>query len=374
MVKNNLPGLRILNRPEPLRLGFLPVNDCAPLVVAHELGYFDKYSLKVVLQREQSWAAIRDGITENELDAAQAPAPMPVTMSLGVNSELCMCVTGLVLSLSGNAITLSQQLWREGGHHPLGLAERMARKPRLTFAVPQMDSVQAFLLRRWLGMTGLEPDVKVRLIILPPAQMFPNLKLGNIDGFCVDEPWNSVAVQAGVGVCVATSSQLMPLHPEKVLLARESFAESRPDEHERLIAALIEAGAFCDQPKNRRVVARLLAQREYVNAPMEALEPGLVGPFSSWNDRARCPMGLNVFSRYLAGEPSRAKLKWILDQLCEPRPAGCGFVRAPLEQLAREIYRLDIFRRAQKLVAACGTSQNILPDAEAFPQGERMVA
>lgn len=338
------------------------------------MGFFAGYDLRVVLQREQSWAAIRDGITEEQLDAAQVPATLPVTMSLGVNSELCMCVSGLVLSLSGNGITLSQKLWQEGGHRPITLAERMARKPRLTFAVPHAESVQAFLLRRWLGMAGVEPDTKVRIIVLPPAQMFPNLKLGNIDGYCVDEPWNSVAVQAGVGVCVATSSQLMPLHPEKVLVVRETFAESRADEHERLIAALIEACGFCDQPRNRRVIARLLARREYVNAPAEALEPGLVGPFGSWNDRARCPMGVNVFSRHLAGEPSRAKMNWILDQLCEPRPAGCGFVRGPLQQLSRDIYRLDIFRRAQRLVAARAASKVVQAVGEVEPQRERLVA
>ena len=350
------------------------MNDCAPLVVAHELGYFDKYGLKVVLKREQSWAAIRDGITELQLDAAQAPAPMPVTMSLGVNAELCMCVAGMVLSLSGNAITLSRKLWLEGLHDPYRQADRVLRTPRLTFAVPYHDSVQEFLLRQWLGVAGIDPDAKVRLIVIPPAQMFPNLKLGNIDGYCVDEPWNSVAIQAGVGVCVATSAQLMPLHPEKVLLARETFANNRADEYEHLIAALIEACDFCDQPKNRRVVARLLAKREYVNAPMEALEPGLVGPFSSWNDRARHPLGLNVFSRHLAGEPSRAKMDWVLGKLFEPPPAGRGFVRGPLRQLSRDIFRLDIFRRAQKLVASRAQTRMIQSSADAVASRERMVA
>src|SRR4029077_20609990 len=102
---------------------------------------------------------------------------------------------------------------------------------------------------------GIIPGVEIRLVTIPPAQMFPTLTLGYIDGYCVSEPWNSIAVQAGVGVCVATSADLAPFHPEKVLMVRQSFAAGRPEEHERLLAASLEACAFCAQPANRTLLS-----------------------------------------------------------------------------------------------------------------------
>ncbi|MEY4385125.1 MAG: hypothetical protein RLY20_408 [Verrucomicrobiota bacterium] len=373
-MKKVLPFVRVMSQSAPIRLGFVPVNDCAPLVVAQEKGLFAKYDLQVELKRKQTWSAIRDSITEHALEAAMAPAPLPVTMTLGLNAEFCMSVVSMVLSLSGNAITLSRKLWREGGHEPFGLMSRARRKPWLTFAVPSTETVQSIFLQQWLRTAGLEGDARIRIITLSPAEMFPNLKLGYIDGFCSDEPWNSLAIRAGVGVCVATSSHLSPMHPEKVLMVRETFAESRPSEHERLTAALIEACDYCGQPKHRRTIAKILSRREYVNAPMEALEAGLVGPFSTWNGNANHPLGLNVFSRHLAGEPNRAKMNWVLDRLCAPPPMGRSLVKEPLRQLARDIFRPDIFRRAQRLVAMRSSSATQSPSQEALTFREALVA
>jgi ABC-type nitrate/sulfonate/bicarbonate transport system substrate-binding protein len=200
------------------------------------------------------------------------------------------------------------------------------------------------LLCQWLKAAKAPPYTEVRLESVPPEQMFPLLKLGYLDGYCAGEPWTSVAVQAGVGACIATSAMLAPMHPEKVLMVRKDFAEQRPEEHERLIAALLHASFLCDQPENRRIICDLLAQPQFVNAPSECLEPGLVGPFGPDDERVRSLHGLHIFHRCAANEPSTAKAAWLTGRLFELlrwriRPQGI-----------KNVFRPDIFRRARRFL------------------------
>ena len=333
---------------KPLRIGFLPLVDCAPLVMAHELGLFEKYRIDVELRREIGWGNVRDKIIYGELDAAHAPAALPFAVNYALGYETQGCVAGLVLSLQGNAITLSQELWDRGVRDARTLRAEILRvwgKKTYIFGVVFLFSSQNFLLRQWLRSGGINPDTDVRIVVIPPAQMFPNLKLGNLDGYCVGEPWNSIAVQAEVGRCVATSRELAPLHPEKVLMVRRDFAEERADEHERLIAALLEACAFCDQPENRELISETLAWARYVNAPADCLKPGLLGPFHLGHTKIKSLLDLNIFHRHHANEPSDDKAAWIVSHLVR---AGLlkdpGHVRIPA---ARDVFRLDIFDRAK---------------------------
>src|SRR5262249_16859384 len=143
----------------------------------------------------------------------------------------------------------------------------------------------------------------------------PTLKLGYIDGYCVGEPWTSLAVQADVGVCVTTSAELAPLHPEKVLMVRQSFAVGRADEHERLLAALLEACAFCDRPENRPLLAEMLAHPHYVNAPAECVEAGLAAPTEYSENHSPDAKNLTIFYRQNANEPTDERARWLMDRL-----------------------------------------------------------
>jgi ABC-type nitrate/sulfonate/bicarbonate transport system substrate-binding protein len=181
--------------------------------------------------------------------------------------------------------------------------------------------------------------------------MFPTLKLGYIDGYCVGEPWTSIAVQAGAGVCVATSAELAPLHPERVLMVRQSFATGRPDEHERLIASLLESCAFCDSPQNRSMLGELLSDPQYVNAPAECVQAGLRQPFVAGTPAVAAPLSaISIFERYNANEPNDDKARWIIDNLYEllhqdlfkTKTRG----RTPV---LKNIFRRDIFERAKAL-------------------------
>lgn len=335
-------------RSKPIRIGFLPLNDCAPLVVAHELGLFAKYGLSVELRRRPSWAELHYNFLYGELDAAHAPGTLPFLMRLGltsINGESCPTVTGLVLSLQGNAITVSRELWDQGVRDAASLNDLLHRnwgRRTYQFAVDLPFSSEYFLLCQWLRTGGVTPLAQVPIIKTPPAEMFPMLKLGYLAGYCVGEPWTSVAVQAGVGMCVATSLDLAPLHPEKILLARGTFATQRADEHERLIAALLEACIFCEQPRNREQVCSWLARPQYVNAPAECIESGLAGLLQGKHSKNHSLEGLNIFQRHRANEPTAARAAWITGQLhrffrWKTRPTGF-----------EGIFRPDIFRNARR--------------------------
>lgn len=341
--------LDVLKRREPLRVGFLPVADCAPLVYAYEGGLFEKFDLEVELQREASCATLRDKIIYGELDAAHAPATLPFLANLGLESDPCACVSAMVLSLQGNAITISRRLWENGVRGPETLREQIYRdwgKRTYTFGVVFSYSSQELLLRRWLKSAGIVPETEVRIVAIPAAQMFPTLKLGYIDGYCVGEPWTSIAIQAGVGACVATSAQLAPLHPEKVLMVRQSFAAGRAEEHERLMAALLEACAFCDLPQNRALLGDMLAHPQYVNAPADCLQGGLFGTFAPHGDVAQSFTELSVFHRHNANDPTDERARWIMEglyELLQKSPFKMnGLGGAPV---LKNIFRRDLFEK-----------------------------
>lgn len=333
-----------------LRLGFVPLLDCAPLVMAHELGLFEKYGVHVQLQRELGWATIRDKIVYRELEAAHALAAMPLAGTLGVGSGSCECVTGLVLNLHGNAITLSHQLWDLGARDAASLREvilHSRHEKAFTFAAVSTVSSHFLLLRQWLSKAGINPERDVRIVMVPPPQMHTNLKAGHLDGFCVGEPWNSVARQASAGWCVATSAELAPGHPEKVLMARREFAEKRAAEHAALIAALLESCEFCAQSHNHERLIATLVRPQYIGVSAAALRQGLSGDFDFGRGASRRVNDFVVFSGADVNEPSADKAAWLLNHL---RKAAPGFdLPGANAALGRRVFRADLYAEGVRL-------------------------
>ncbi|MBC8096778.1 MAG: ABC transporter substrate-binding protein [Akkermansiaceae bacterium] len=344
------PLLKTTSTRSVLKLGFVPLADCAPIVMAQELGLFRKHGLRVMLNRELGWATIRDKVIHGELDAAHALAAMPVAATLGLGSIECACLTALVLNLNGNAITLSNDLYRQGVRDGAGLRERIIasrHKQTFTFGIVSNFSSHNFLLRKWLSSAGINPDRDVRIVVVPPPQMVANLKAGHLDGFCVGEPWNSVAVQAKAGWCVATSAELQPGHPEKVLMVRRDFAETRNDEHLALVAALLEACEFCEAPEHRDQLLEVLKRPEYVNVPAEALRRGFEGRFDFGHGNVRAVRDFCVFHQEHSNEPSSDKAAWVFQlirsvNMCK-HPAALNFA------LGRNVFRADLFEQAAAL-------------------------
>ena len=353
---NNNQHLPAKLLPRPLRLGFVPLTDCAPLVMAQELGLFRKFGLRVALSRELGWATIRDKIIHGELDAAHALAAMPLAATLGLGSVACDCLTALVLNLHGNAITLSSALWQRGVRDGATLREEIKKTRRekiFTFGVVAPFSSHRHLLRQWLAAHGIDPERDVRLVVVPPPQLAANLQAGNLDGFCCGEPWNSVAVASRAGWIVAASAELDPGHPEKVLMVRHDFAANRSEEHLALVAALLEACEFCSHSENAAEIATTLAQPEFVGVPAAILQRSLAGEGDFGTGETRPVRDFFRFHGDDANEPSGEKVAWALQLV---RASGlCAQPSALNFALGRRVFRPDLFAQAARYLSETPT-------------------
>ncbi len=335
-----------LRAGRPVRIGFLALTDAAPLVVAQERGCFARRGLKVELCREVGWATIRDKVTYGELDAAHAPAPMLWSAQLGLGCAPADVCTGFVFNLHGNAITLSNRLWQAGVRDAATLREEALRRRgenKLTFGIVFPYSMHHVLLRQWLQAVRLDPERDVRIAVVPPAQMFRNLVAGTLDGYCAGEPWNTLAVQHGAGWCPAWSAALSPGHVEKVLMVRSGFAERHAEVHARLIVALAEAAAWCDEPQHRPDLAEILSTPAYLDLPSSVIAPTLLGQFTCRPDHTESVPDFHVFSRGDANAPTAARAVTLQNEL-----VTTGLLpRAQLSpSLPRRLFREDLYREA----------------------------
>lgn len=329
----------------PLRLGYLALADAAPFAAAEELGLFARHGLRVELHREIGWATIREKMIYGELDAAQAPAPMLWATHLGIGSRACAVLTAFVLNAHGNAITLSNALWAAGVRDAASLgAHARARLPQspLTFGAVFPFSSHHLLLRNWLRAAGLDPEHDVRIVVVPPAQMYRNLAAGTIDGFCAGEPWNSVAVRQGAGWCPAWSAALQPGHVEKVLLVTERFAATRDSEHADLVRALAEAAAWCDEPQQRERLGELLARPRFLNLPSRDVTPPLLGRFDCGHDRIENVPDFHVFHAGDTNVPTTAKAVALQRALAAAHLLSPAQATDP--DLPRTLFREDLHR------------------------------
>ena len=316
--------------------------------MARELGLFEKHGLEVELSRELGWATIREKVIHGELDAAHAPAGMLFAAAAGLGGISADCLTGIVLNLHGNAITLSQRLWNAGVRDGRTLRDLVQKRRRpVTLGTVYQWSSHSVLLRLWLKSHGFDVENDARVVLVPPSQMVAHLRAGHLDGFCAGEPWNSLAVMSRAGWVVARSAELAPLHPEKVLMVRADFAERAAEQHTALIAALLEAARFCDEPANRGTVAETLTRPGCVGANADAIQQSMRAVYDYGNGRLEPCQGFNIFARENASEPDERKAVWVAQSLVSSGLATAG--QLPSE-LRAKIFRPDIFARAAALV------------------------
>jgi len=333
-----------------LEIGFIPLTDCAPLVVAKEKGFFEKYGLdEVTLSREPSWKAIAEGIATRRLDAAQMVAGMPLAMTLGSGGKAPLpVVTALVMSRNGNAITLSKRFYQEGVRTLADFKAAIAQTPDKvhTLGMVYPSSMHNLMLRYWLAAGGIDPDLDVSLTVIPPPQMVANLKAGNIDGYCVGEPWNSRAVYEDLGFVIATDLDLWAGHVEKVLGVREDWANQHPQTHLALVKALLEACEYCDDRRNREEILQLICQPQYVGSAQEYTRPGFIDPYQRGTGEE--PQQLLRYNQFYVDRtncPYRVEGLWIMTQMA--RWGITPFPRNWIEILDR-VRRVDVFGEAAR--------------------------
>lgn len=344
-----------------IRAGFIPLVDMAVLVAAAEQGFADREGISIELVRDVSWSNIRDRLAFRQFDVAHALSPMPIASQLGIGSNPYASFTPFALGRGGNAITLSIALYRDmaalagltGHEDALGNARALkaiidrraanGEKP-LVFGMTYPFSSHNYEFRFFMAAGGIDPDHDVVMTVVPPPMTADAMAAGAIDGFCVNAPWNLIAVERGVGRVVATKRDIWPSAPEKVLAVRPDWADAHPEELSRLIVALDAAARWCDDPANRGALADLLADPAYVGVSADLFRNLLAGRFQVDPDgTAREIPEYLIFHRETANFPWVSQAEWVYSQMV--RWGQAAFSDAGRAAVAAA-YRPDLYRAA----------------------------
>lgn len=345
--------------PTTLRIGYLALSDCAPLVVARARDLDLRHGIRLELVRENSWAALRDGLVQGRLAAAQCLYGLVYGVHLGIGGPRHPMHLLMGLSANGQAISVSRRLADQGITDGAALARAVTGGRRLTFAHTWPTGTHAMWLYYWLASFGIHPLRDVRMITVPPAQMVARLDEGSIDGCCVGEPWGAQALALGVGITVATSQQVWPDHPEKVLAASAHLALEQPQLAIALMRALIEACRLLDTPGQRAALAPLIATPAVVDTPLATLLPRFLGDdVGGEGALRRDPHGLRFFDDGRVTCPLAANGLWFLSQF-----RRWGLLAQPPDYaaLVDEVQPLRLYREAARGLGLA------LPDAHRPP-------
>jgi len=328
-----------------IKVGFIPLTDCASVVMASVLKLDEKYGIKIVPTKEASWAAVRDKLVSGELDAAHVLYGLVYGVHLGIGGPKKDMAVLMTINRNGQGITLSNQLRDKGVTTGEQLAALMQREKReYTFAQTFPTGTHAMWLYYWLSAHGINPMRDAKVITVPPPQMVANMRVGNMDGYCVGEPWNARAIFDKVGFSVATTQDIWPGHPEKVVGTTDEWVRKHPNTARALTAAVLEASRFIEQEKDKKKTATILADKAYVNAPIEVIEDRWEGNYT--NGLGRSWQDPNAMKFFLDGEvnfPYLSDGMWFLTQ-----HKRWGLLREHPDYLAvaRAINRIDIYRQA----------------------------
>lgn len=348
-----------------MSVGFVPLTDSAPLLVAQHLGIFNRYGLDVRLEKQNSWATLRDKLQAGLLNAAQLLAPMPLASSLGLASKQVSLIVPMVLSQNGNAFTVSNRLHQDLIAHndakelpfpldanalvPIIKQRQEKGLQKLRFASVFPYSCHQYQLLDWLGSANLIDEVE--LLVIPPTNMAESLESGIIDGFCVGAPWNAKAVRNNVGVNLFTSYDIWEDMPEKVLGVTQSFYQEYSNEVIALGAALLEACEWLHSIPNRFEAARWLSHPDYLNEPIDVIAPSLVGSclIGGLQDPVYIPR-YNLFSGDNANVncPSSQSAICLLEKM---KSAGqlSSCTSQQIQEAKENTFRSDIFMQIQAL-------------------------
>lgn len=335
--------------------GFMPLTDSLLLVIASERGFAAAEGIDLTLVRESSWANIRDRVAVGHFDVAHMLAPMPIAATLGVTPIAVPTIAPMVLGLGGNAVTVSRALWHRMAANgaptdlrPGAVGKALARvaegtETKLRFGVVHPHSGHNYELRYWLAASGIDPDRAVEIVVLPPPLMPDAIEMGAIDGYCVGEPWNSVAVGAGSGRIATVKELIWSQSPEKVLGVSERWAATHPEALAALLRALYGAARWCGEPANREEIATILSRSAYLGCPPQLITRALSGQLVTGDDDGIIVPDFFVPHAHHATLPRPIHALWFYAQMVR-----WGHVQHMLKhaQLARATFRPDIYREA----------------------------
>ncbi len=329
-----------------VRIGFIPLTDCSSVVMAAVNRFDEKYGLKIVPTKEASWAAVRDKLVNGELDAAHVLYGLVYGVHLGVSGPKKDMAVLMNLNHNGQAITLSRKLYDKGVRDGASLKALMDREKReYTFAQTFPTGTHAMWIYYWLAAYGIHPFNDARAIVVPPPQMVANMRVGNMDGFCVGEPWNNRAIVDGIGFTAETTQGIWKDHPEKTLGCTAEFVQKHPNTARAMTAAVIDAGRWIDASlSNRQKTAEVVADRAYVNTDKDVIVARMLGRYDngigkSWDDK-------DYMKFYNDGHvtfPYLSDGMWFLTQ---HRRWGLLKQDVDYAAIARQVNRIDIYKQA----------------------------
>ena len=340
------------DKPEiaDLRFGIIALTDCSPIVVAHEKGFFKKHGINATIVKGASWAAIRDSLSNGDIQATHMLLGMPLASTMGLlGSPKKPMIIPWLLNRNGQAITLKTAFQGKVRDDPKLLKpyvdEAKKQGTPLTFAMTFPPGTHAMWIRYFLASGGIHPDKDVALVTIPPPQMVSNMKVGKMDGFCVGEPWNARAIADGIGYTAVTTQEMWPDHPEKVCAFTEEFAEKNPKTVKAVLKGLHEASVWLDDMKNRREQAEIVSRPTYINCPSELIRGRLEGHYDYGDGRTKEDPNYMIFSSRNCNYPQPKYAKWWLSQF---RRWGMVDTAPDYEGIAKRVMRTDLYEEAMK--------------------------
>ncbi len=370
-----------------LKFGFIKLTDMAPLAIAYEKRFFEDEGLYVTLEPQANWKVLLDRVIDGQLDGAHMLAGQPLGATIGFGTKAHI-ITALSMDLNGNGITVSNDIWKQMKPHipmqdgkPLHPIKADALKPvvdkyrkegkpfnmGMVFPV----STHNYELRYWLAAGGIHPGyyaphkgdiagqlkADVLLSVTPPPQMPSTMEAGTIYGYCVGEPWNQQAVFKGIGVPVITDYEIWKNNPEKVFGVSKQWADANPNTHIRVLKAMIRAGQWLDDPKNRAEAVKILSRSQYVGADADVIANSMTGTFEYEKGDKRAVPDFNVFFRYNATYPYYSDAIWYLTQMRRWGQIPEYKPDSWYAETARSVYRPDIYALAAQALIAEGKVQ-----------------
>lgn len=332
-----------------VKVGFIPLTDRASVVIASVMKFDEKYGIKIIPSKEASWAGVRDKLVNGELDAAHVLYGLIYGVHLGVGGQKKDMSVLMTLNNNGQAITLSNQLKDKGVTTGAALKKLVdAEKRDYTFAQTFPTGTHAMWLYYWLASHGINPLSDIKTITVPPPQMVANMRVGNMDGFCVGEPWNARAIHDKIGFTAATTQDIWKDHPEKVLGTTGEFAQKYPNTARALIMAVLEASKFIDVMSNRQKVAEIIADKSYVNCPVDVIDQRMEGKYEDglgkkWDD----PNYMKFHNEGAVNFPYLSDGMWFLTQ-----HKRWGLLKEEPDYLAvaKQINQVELYKQAASQV------------------------
>ncbi|HEX7440427.1 MAG TPA: CmpA/NrtA family ABC transporter substrate-binding protein, partial [Caldimonas sp.] len=300
-----------------VRIGFIPLTDCASIAMASVLKFDEKYGIKIIPSKEASWAGVRDKLVNGELDMAHVLYGLVYGVHLGVSGPKKDMAVLMTLNNNGQAITLSKKLADKGAVDGASLAKLMqSDKREYSFAQTFPTGTHAMWLYYWMATYGINPMTDAKIITVPPPQMVANMRVGNMDGYCVGEPWGHRAIMDGVGITAVTTQDIWKDHPEKVLGTSADFVRNHPNTARAAMMAVLEASRWIDAGlQNKMKMAETIADKSYVNTSVDAINQRILGRYQNglgktWDD----PNHMKFFNDGAVNFPYLSDGMWFLTQ------------------------------------------------------------